>query len=245
MRITIEIRRPRRRTAALLLALVLLAAPAVVLASHQFTDVPTGHPFHGQIAAIADAGITAGFNDGTYRPSDPVTRQAMAAFMERGFGHHAMAYGGDALTLSLNPTTGQPSTPAVPIRSIDIVVPGASNAFGPQQIVHLRGHVVLDGVMYSNAYGCPCTFEAYIRDETTDTIFMPQHQTFESSTTFSTYYSFDVDAFFLAEPGPRTYTLEAGLFYRANPGPPGTFGFADQTSLTAMTFPFSMGGDVE
>ena len=46
MSVIIQLRRPTRRAAALLMAL----------------------PFHGDIGAIADAGITAGFNDRTYRP---------------------------------------------------------------------------------------------------------------------------------------------------------------------------------
>ncbi|MEO6350398.1 MAG: S-layer homology domain-containing protein [Candidatus Limnocylindrales bacterium] len=41
------------------------------------------NPFHDDIAWLSDYGITTGFGDGTYRPSDPVTRQAMAAFMHR------------------------------------------------------------------------------------------------------------------------------------------------------------------
>lgn len=57
-----------------------------VLASHNFSDVPSNHPFHDEISAVADAGIARGFSGGTYRPGDPVTRQAMAAFLERGLG---------------------------------------------------------------------------------------------------------------------------------------------------------------
>jgi endo-1,4-beta-xylanase len=48
-----------------------------------FTDVPVSHPFCGEIAAVADAEIVAGFPDGSYRPGNPVTREAMAAFMYR------------------------------------------------------------------------------------------------------------------------------------------------------------------
>lgn len=52
-----------------------------------FTDVPTEHPFYRQIAWLAGQGISTGWAmpDGTkqFRPADAVTREAMAAFLER------------------------------------------------------------------------------------------------------------------------------------------------------------------
>jgi len=50
-----------------------------------FADVGTGHPFYGEIEWMAEEGITTGFpgSPPTYRPSDPVTRQSMSAFMYR------------------------------------------------------------------------------------------------------------------------------------------------------------------
>ncbi len=37
------------------------------------------------IDSIAEAGITTGFSDGTFRPEEPVTRAQMASFLDRGF----------------------------------------------------------------------------------------------------------------------------------------------------------------
>ena len=48
-----------------------------------FTDVPSSHPFCPEIQWMKDNGISTGFDDGTYRPSVDVTRQAMSAFMYR------------------------------------------------------------------------------------------------------------------------------------------------------------------
>lgn len=48
-----------------------------------FTDVPTSHPFCPQIAWMAGEGIAGGFADGTFRPGAAISRQAMAAFIER------------------------------------------------------------------------------------------------------------------------------------------------------------------
>jgi len=69
----------------MLIAGILLgsATTSVVWASHQFSDVPTSNPFHGDISWAVDHGITSGFADGTFRPKDPVTRQAAIAFLHR------------------------------------------------------------------------------------------------------------------------------------------------------------------
>lgn len=52
-------------------------------AVHVFSDVPDDHPFAEDIAWMASTGISEGYQDGTYRPSAPVSRQAMSAFMRR------------------------------------------------------------------------------------------------------------------------------------------------------------------
>jgi hypothetical protein len=51
-----------------------------------FSDVPPGHPFFDDVAWASSEGIAGGFEDGTYRPSAPVSRQAMAAFLYRMAG---------------------------------------------------------------------------------------------------------------------------------------------------------------
>lgn len=64
----------------------LLLAPAAVWASHSFTDVPDSNTFHEDIDAIADARVTRGCNppeNTEYCPEDFVTREQMAAFMNR------------------------------------------------------------------------------------------------------------------------------------------------------------------
>lgn len=47
-----------------------------------FSDV-AGNVHAEAIAAVAEAGITTGFPDGTFRPNDPVTRGQMATFLFR------------------------------------------------------------------------------------------------------------------------------------------------------------------
>jgi S-layer homology domain/Putative amidase domain len=48
-----------------------------------FNDVPKTHPSYKQIAWVASKGISTGWADGTFRPAQDVTRDAMAAFMYR------------------------------------------------------------------------------------------------------------------------------------------------------------------
>jgi hypothetical protein len=51
-----------------------------------FPDVPQDHWAFGSVCAIFQAGITAGFPDGTYGLNGPVTRAQMAAFLIRAMG---------------------------------------------------------------------------------------------------------------------------------------------------------------
>jgi len=76
--------RPRRLVAVLLTLAVGMALPgAIALASHQFTDVPDSNQFHADISAVKDAGVTTGCSATKYCPADFVTREQMAAFMNR------------------------------------------------------------------------------------------------------------------------------------------------------------------
>jgi hypothetical protein len=60
-----------------------LAFPLGTFAGHQFADVPNSNIFHGDIAAISGAGITSGCGGGNYCPKEFVTREQMAAFLNR------------------------------------------------------------------------------------------------------------------------------------------------------------------
>jgi hypothetical protein len=77
-----------RRTLPLLVivAVTFSALGGVAVASHDFSDVPDSNAFHGDISWLASTGIAAGFPDGTFHPSDPVSRQALAAFLHRMSG---------------------------------------------------------------------------------------------------------------------------------------------------------------
>ncbi len=61
----------------------------VVVAAAAFSDVAPTHPLRANIEWFAQQGITTGYPDGTFRPSEPVTRDAMAAFLYRLSGRPA------------------------------------------------------------------------------------------------------------------------------------------------------------
>lgn len=48
-----------------------------------FPDVPTDHPFSADVDWVAAEGIAHGYPDGTFRPGQPLARQAMAALLHR------------------------------------------------------------------------------------------------------------------------------------------------------------------
>lgn len=73
----------RRAMAAIALAVTLVAFPLGVAAIHQYPDVPDSNPFHADIDAITDAGVTLGCGGGNYCPKSNVTREQMAAFLNR------------------------------------------------------------------------------------------------------------------------------------------------------------------
>ena len=58
--------------------------------SNSFRDVPANHQFAREITWLASTGISTGWPDGTFRPKDPVARDAMAAFMVRWMTHRGI-----------------------------------------------------------------------------------------------------------------------------------------------------------
>ncbi|MER2106939.1 MAG: S-layer homology domain-containing protein [Solibacillus sp.] len=54
-----------------------------------FKDIPKTHQYYGAIAALANAGIISGFEDGTFRQGEPVLRNHMAKMIAKGFNLEA------------------------------------------------------------------------------------------------------------------------------------------------------------
>jgi hypothetical protein len=53
--------------------------------SRTYRDVDPSSPHAGAIGAIGDAGITEGYQDGSYQPASTVSRAQMATFLQRAF----------------------------------------------------------------------------------------------------------------------------------------------------------------
>lgn len=135
----------RRRRAGLLLGLglALVATPAIVLASHQFGDVPTSSPFHANVASLVETGITAGCGNGNYCPKSAVTREQMAAFLTRGLGDAASSYNEIALEDSA----------ARYVNAVSISAGGTSGGTG---FITAIGDV---SVLVTDPALCPCGIE--------------------------------------------------------------------------------------
>ena len=55
-------------------------------ATSPFSDVPTTHPLYTEISWMADAEVSRGYTDGSYRPTRAVSRGEMSAFVYRALG---------------------------------------------------------------------------------------------------------------------------------------------------------------
>jgi hypothetical protein len=128
-------RRAPLRLLAVVVAVVVAAAVSATLVTNAFagdfafTDVPSDHPFVEEIDFVADARIAEGFPDGTYRPGQPVSRQAMAAFLARAQSYVVvaeLATASNTSTLSANVRCGRSRHVAI---SGGAVYQGAGRAF--------------------------------------------------------------------------------------------------------------------
>jgi hypothetical protein len=60
------------------------AGSVYVFVEQTFTDVPPNHWAWPYVEALVDAGLTAGYPDGTYRPGNHVIRAEIAVFLKKG-----------------------------------------------------------------------------------------------------------------------------------------------------------------
>ncbi|WP_232547184.1 pectinesterase family protein [Propioniciclava soli] len=63
-----------------------------------FSDVAPDNQFYREIEWLAASGIATGWPDGTFRPYEPVNRDAMAAFLHRAWGAPSYTASGDVFT---------------------------------------------------------------------------------------------------------------------------------------------------
>jgi S-layer homology domain len=76
-------RRVRRGAAALIVGLAILLPASALAVISPFGDVDGTNPFYTNILNMANSGITSGCGGGNFCPKDPITREQMAAFLNR------------------------------------------------------------------------------------------------------------------------------------------------------------------
>ena len=228
---------PRIRHRGMLIALTLVAAiafPLGVVASHQFSDVPTSNPYHADIDALVDNGITNGCGGGEYCPTDYVTRAQMAAFMNRlgalGGGKTPVVNADrvdsrDASDLTRFAYAPESSTLALPEIPASIVY-GSVTITAPT-----AGYVLVTGSASVQSLGCTGICDAYGRVHHVGTLNGSQYSIDTPSATGYSALSWSV--VFPVTAGPQTFEIELS---RA-PGGTGMLNgyFAD---LTAQFSPF-------
>ena len=68
-----------------------------------FADVPTSHGFYRQIAWMKSTGLSTGWADGTFRPDESITREAMSAFLNRYSGKLCRIAAADVAAPAVSP----------------------------------------------------------------------------------------------------------------------------------------------
>lgn len=186
----------RKRWLAVPLALVLAAMPlSIVLASHLFPDVPNANAHHNTITRIAKAGITAGcFGSANYCPDDPVSRAQMATFLNRSLGRVGIDFDGAIRTIPEDSL-------AIEVAALSITVPGANNAYAPNQFVKLDGMLTVFG--NGTTAGCPCDYTLVVSGPN-GTVGQQYGQLPADASAQETAV---VSGVAIAAPGPTEYTL--------------------------------------
>lgn len=227
---------------ALVLTLAVSIPFGIVLANH-FSDVPNSNPFHADIQALADTGVTTGCGGGRFCPSDFVTREQMAAFMNRlgalapgkipvvnadrldGLHANGLTRAGLAIgsTIANTLTTAHQTSATLTMN--------ASTA----------GFVVISGSAVSANFGgagCPCLVEAQIRHVGTGAT---SHQAYSTmgNASIADYSSLSLAHVFGVAAGDHQFVLETRVF----PGleGAGTVGTFD-AELTGLFSPFGSSG---
>lgn len=202
MKIQIESRWPRvlqsrlrRFVVAAIVTVFALGVPAA-LAIHDFTDVPDANPFHDDIAAIKRAGVTSGKTcvppgtPPTYCPAEPITREAMAAFMHRGAGRIASE--------QVDFVTSVPVLSETEVTDADVTVGGVAG----QQLVYLQATFTA----FATVTG-PCNFGIRLYSGTVAGGTLIQTNFDEFSTSGANQRTFTISDVVLATSGFHSYAL--------------------------------------
>jgi hypothetical protein len=132
------------------IALALAAPLGVALAAH-FNDVPNSSPYHGDISALAATGVTVGCGNNNFCPKANVTREQMAAFMNR------LGALGPGKTPVVNAKTAQTASNADRLDALDSTAFRRFGASAPPNSLQTGTFVIGDG----NGNEIPFSFISY------------------------------------------------------------------------------------
>jgi hypothetical protein len=228
---TLRLGRLRRSTSVLALIGLLVAMPMAVSASHVFSDVPTSHTFHTNIANLAGARITTGCTATTYCPENTVTRGQMAGFLNRGLGRAAEATGYSPIDDDWA-SLGDGIVDAVTLRT-----GGATGGLA---------HVWVTGTLsaWTDENGiCPCEVALYLGNDETLEQSVFTYATIPADVPSSGYYqtTTTVSHLFTVPTGVDiAYALGVNVLSQLSPSPENDAGYS--YSLTAVYLPFSATG---
>jgi hypothetical protein len=186
-----------RKSVILVVALALLAVPAVVLATDVFSDVPTEEFFHDPVNEIAEAKVTIGCTEDRtqFCPQDPTSRGEMATFLTRGMGRVAFSGVGEFVP------SGADSTTPAEISSVTIEAGGAEP--GGTAHVKLDASYVVEE-MPADACEVACVVTVELRDSEGEVLN-------QSSSTLTPPHVMDtIDVLQVSQSGAITYVAEVG-----------------------------------
>jgi hypothetical protein len=225
-----------RRTGVVLgVVLALAMAPTLVMAGVLFNDVPNTSPYFNDIAAIATYGVTTGCGDGNYCPDDFVTREQMAAFLNR-LG--ALSAGKTPVTNAAR-LDGYEASDLVRLAgtSTSIASPVLTNAEVTFLSVTLtaptHGYVLVNVAMTGREQACTvnCTMSARLRHVQTGSHSAPVTAWIHERTNIAITYRFPV--------GPGDQVFETRI-HRPTVGDGNMNGWYNH--MTALFVPFNGGG---
>lgn len=90
-----------KKLASLFLALTLSLGLCVPALAAEFTDIPADHAFYDAIMDCAGKGIVGGYDDGTFRPANTVTKSNFAIMLSRAFYANNIARHNDSYNLEV------------------------------------------------------------------------------------------------------------------------------------------------
>lgn len=69
------------------LIVALLVASPTFRSRDEFSDVPDGHPYHASILDLSSRKVISGYEDGSFRPGEPVIRQQFAKMIVKALDY--------------------------------------------------------------------------------------------------------------------------------------------------------------